>query len=298
MPEPGDHEVLIKVKAASVNRSDWETLTGRPLYARVAGLRRPRRPILGSDVAGVVEKVGTNVTEFVPGDRVFGDILNHGAAAFAEYVCVPQAAPIVAIPASLTDIDASTLPQAGIIALQGLATVESGHKVLINGSGGGTGVFAIQLAVDAGANVTGVDNGLKQDLMRSFGAHNTIDYTTTDYTKTGDQYDLILDMQCERSMFAIRRAVGPGGRYRVVGGSVRSLIAATTVGQLLRGGGRRFGVLMARPNKEDLRRLAEMVVAGDLITSVEHTYRLEEVPDALRHLGEGSALGKLVIEVG
>ena len=297
-PTLGDRDVLIKVRAASVNRSDWEGLVGKPLYARMGGLWRPRGKILGTDVVGRVEAVGSAVESFQPGDEVFGDIMYHGGSAFAEYVRVPEKAPIVPKPAGLSFVDASTLPQAGLIALQGIVgRIEAGDRVLVNGAGGGAGAFAVQLAKTAGAEVTGVDNGFKQDFIRSLGTDHVIDYTQTDYTKTGP-YDLILDLACERSMFAIRRAVAPGGRYSVVGGSVRSLLSALIIGKLLSTGGRSMGVLMMRPNKDDLVRVADMVVAGALRTNIERTYPLEGVPEALRHLGEGRALGKLVIEVG
>jgi NADPH:quinone reductase-like Zn-dependent oxidoreductase len=297
-PELGDQDVLIKVRAASVNRSDWEGLIGKPLYARIGGLRRPRGHVLGTDVAGEVEAVGGAVETFRPGDRVFGDVMYHGGSTFAEYIKVPEAAPIVPIPEGLTFADAATLPQAGLIALQGiLGRAAPGMKVLINGAGGGAGTFALQIAKAADATVTGVDNRHKQDFIRSFGADEVLDYTKNDYTKSGS-YDLILDLVCERSMFAIRRAVAPGGRYSVVGGNTRSLLSAATLGRLLSTGGRRIGLLFMRPNKADLSRLAGMVVAGELRTNIDRVYPLEGVPEALRRLGEGRALGKLVIQPG
>jgi NADPH:quinone reductase-like Zn-dependent oxidoreductase len=298
-PVVGDRDVLIRVEAASVNRSDWEGLIGKPLYARMGGLWRPRNSILGSDVAGRVVEVGSAVDLFRPGDEVFGDVMYHGGSAFAEYVCVPETAPIVHKPTTVTFAQASTLPQAALIALQGMSgRIEPGDRVLVNGGGGGAGAFALQMAKAAGAEVTGVDNPLKQDFMRSLGADHVLDYTRMDYTKTDTGYDLILDLVCERSMFAIRRAVAPGGRYAVVGGSVGALLSAATVGRLLSTGGRRIGVLMVRPNKEDLVRVADMVVTGALRTTIERTCPFEGVPEALRHLGEGRALGKLVIEIG
>jgi NADPH:quinone reductase-like Zn-dependent oxidoreductase len=298
-PTPGDRDILIRVEAVSVNRSDWEGLIGKPLYARMGGLRRPRRPILGSDVAGRVEAVGAAVVSFKPGDEVFGDVMYHGGSAFAEYVAVPETAPVAHKPPALTFAEASTLPQAAVIALQGTAgRIKPGDRVLVNGAGGGAGAFAVQMAKAAGAEVTGVDNGHKLDFMRSLGADHVHDYTQTDYTKTGARYDLILDLVCERSMIAVRRAVAPGGRYAVVGGSVRSLLSALVLGRVLSTGGRRIGVLMVRPNKEDLIRVADMVLAGVIRTTIERTYPLEGVPEALRHLGDGGALGKLVIEIG
>ncbi|HKX75855.1 MAG TPA: NAD(P)-dependent alcohol dehydrogenase [Acidimicrobiia bacterium] len=298
-PVPGHGDVLIKVMAASVNRSDWETLTGKPLYARIGGLLRPRHQILGSDIAGRVEAVGKSVESFRPGDEVFGDVMYHGASGFAEYVRVPQSAPLAHKPAGISYAQASTLPQAGVIALQGIeGHIKAGSGVLINGAGGGAGGFAVQMAKAAGAEVTAVDNPHKQDFLRSLGADSVIDYTQTDYTKTARPYDLILDLVCERSIFAIRRAVAPGGRYLVVGGSVRALLSAAIVGKLLASGGRRLGVLMVRPNQNDLVRLAEMVVAGELRPTIDRIYPLEEVPAALRRLGEGKVLGKVVIELG
>jgi NADPH:quinone reductase-like Zn-dependent oxidoreductase len=244
-----------------------------------------------------VEVVGNAVESVKPGDEVFGDIMYHGGSAFAEYVKVPDKAHIVSKPPGITFAQAATLPQAAVIALQGMArAVKPGNRVLINGAGGGTGAFAIQMAKQAGAEVTGVDNGHKQDFMRSVGADHTIDYTKSDYTRTGP-YDLILDLVCQRSIFAIRRALTRGGRYAVVGGPVRSLLAALIVGRILSTGGRKMGVLMVRPNKEDLVRVADMVVNGELRTTIERTYPLEAVPEALRHVGEGRALGKLVIEI-
>jgi NADPH:quinone reductase-like Zn-dependent oxidoreductase len=292
-PVPGERDVLIRVRAASLNRSDWEGLIGKPLYARVGGRART----LGTDVAGVVEAVGPKVEGFRPGDEVFGDIMYDGGAAFAEYVRVPETATMVLKPPGLSFVEASTLPQAGIIALQGLrGRVGPGAEVLINGAGGGTGALAIQIAKNAGAEVTGVDNAFKQGFVRSVGADRVIDYGTTDYTRSG-AYDLILDLVCDRSMFAIRRALAPGGVYRVVGGTVPSLVSAATTGRLLSVGGRSMGVLMVRPNRDDLSELAAQVVGGTLRVHVDRTHPLDDLPAALRHLGEGRALGKLVIEM-
>ena len=292
-PVPGDRDVLIRVRAASLNRSDWEGLVGKPLYARIGGMS----PILGTDVAGVVEEVGGQVERFRPGDEVYGDIMYHGGKAFAEYVRVPESAPLVIKPPGLSFVEASTLPQAGVIAVQGMARrVERGNRVLINGAGGGTGAFAIQMAKNAGAEVTAVDNGHKQQFMLSLGADHVIDYETTDYTRSGS-YDLILDLVCHRSMFSIRRAVAPGGRYSVVGGSVPALLSAATLARMLATEGRKMGVLMVRPNRDDLITIAHQVVAGSLRTSVERTYRLEELAAALESVGENRVLGKVVVEL-
>lgn len=298
-PVPRDDDVLIRVEAASLNRSDWEGLVGRPLYARIGGLRRPKQLILGSDIAGRVEAVGSAVTTFRPGDEVLGDILYHGASAFSEYVCVPEQAPIVHKPPGIGFEEASTLPQSGVIALQATeGRIRAGDRVLINGAGGGAGTFAIQMAKAAGAEVTAVDNGAKTDLLSSVGADHVLDYAVDDYTRLGVGFDLILDLVCHRSIFAIRRVLNPGGRYLVVGGSVAALVQAVTVGPLLGTGGRKLGVLLARPNKDDLTRLAGLAAGGTLNTVIERTYPLEQVPEALAHLGADRALGKLVIKIG
>jgi NADPH:quinone reductase-like Zn-dependent oxidoreductase len=297
MPVVGERDMLIKVAAASINRSDWEALIGKPLYARIGGLRRPRGRILGTDVAGRVESVGSDVTLFRPGDEVFGDVMYHGGSTFAQYISVPDTAPVVLKPPALSFAEAATLPQAGVIALQATrGRLRPGSRFLVNGAGGGAGALAIQLAKAEGAHVTGVDNGFKQEFMRSVGSDETVDYTKTDYTRSGS-YDYILDLVCERSMFAIRRAIAAGGRYSVVGGPVRSLLSAITLGKLLSTGGRKVGLLMVRPNKADLTQLAELVATGKLRPTIEKTYPLEELPAAMQHLGDGRALGKLVITV-
>lgn len=194
-PVPADNEILIKVHAVSVNRSDWEGLIGEPLYARVGGLRKPRRQILGSDIAGRVEVTGKNNTQFRPGDEVFGEMEEYRGG-FAEYVCA-RGKLLALKPARMTFEEASAIPQAGVIALQSIREkghVQPGQKILINGAGGGAGIFAIQLAKMYGAEVTGVDNTGKLDFMRSLGANHVIDYTREDFTRNGKQYDLILDL--------------------------------------------------------------------------------------------------------
>ena len=220
-PAPTDDEVLIKVEAVSLNRSDWEGLRGTPLYARIGGLLRPRRRILGSDIAGRVEMAGRNIRRLRPGDEVFGDILGR-MGGFAEYVCAREG--VLALkPAGMTWEQAAAIPQAAVIALQGRrdkGQVQPGQQVLINGAGGGAGTFAVQLAKLYGAEVTGVDNTGKLDFMRSLGADHVVDYTREDFTRNGQQYDLILDLIAHRSVFAYERALKPNGRYFAVGGSV------------------------------------------------------------------------------
>lgn len=296
-PAPMDDQILVKVHAVSVNRSDWEGLVGKPLYARIGGFRKPSNPILGSDVAGRVEMAGKNNQEFQIGDEVFGEMGDyHGG--FAEYVCVRGKAWTLK-PAGITFEQAAAIPQAGVIALQGICTkgrVQPGEKVLINGAGGGAGVFAIQLAKLYGAEVTGVDNTGKLDFMRSVGADHVMDYTRQDFTKNGQQYDLILDVIAHRSVFAYRRALKPGGRYFVVGGSVGTMLQIFLLGPWIRRtSGRNLQVLAVQRTRKDLSAITELCEAGKIIPVIDKRYPLSQVPDALRYLGEGRAKGKVVI---
>lgn len=295
LPAPGATQVLVQVVATSVNLSDWESLRGAPLYARMGGLRTPARRVLGSDIAGRVEAVGSEVTDFRPGDEVYGDNL-FLKGGFAEYAVVPESA-LAHKPATLTFAAASTIPQAGAIALQGTAGGHSGRRVLINGAGGGSGSFAIQIAKNAGAQVTGVDNAGKLEFMRSVGADEVIDYRARDFTRHGP-YDLVLDLVAHRSMFAYRRALAPGGRYLCVGGSVPTLLRILTIGTILgRLTGRRLRVLGVRQGPAHFEPVAEQCVAGEIRVHIDRTFALDEVPLALAHVGEGHALGKVVIEV-
>ena len=291
-PTPGPGQVLVDVMATSVNLSDWECLVGSPFYARFGGLRKPRRRTLGSDIAGRVRAVGSGVTRFRPGDEVYGEIPMGG---FAEYAVAPESA-LAHKPEALTFAHASTIPQPGPIALQGTATVKPGQRVAINGAGGGSGSFAIQLAKRAGAHVTGVDNAQKLDHMRTMGADEVVDYRTQDFTRL-EPFDLILDMVAHRSVFAYRRALASGGRYRCVGGSVRALLRVLTVGVVIgRLTGRRLGVLAVRPGPAHFRPLADLCVSGDVRIHIDRTFSMDEVPQALARVGEGRALGKVVVQ--
>ncbi len=301
-PEPGENGILIRVVATSLNRSDWEMLTGSPIVARMAGLRAPRERILGSDVAGTVTAVGEAVTGFQPGDEVFGDIIYNGKGALAEYVAVSDRAPLAVKPADLDFELAASLPQSAVLALEGLRArggTNPGDEVLINGAGGGGGTFAIQLAKSHGAVVTGVDNGEKLETMKAAGADHVLDYRTEKYTRTGVRYDRILDFVGNRSLFANRRALKSDGVYLVVGGPLRRILMAAAGGWLISKLGRRsLGLLIARPNADDLDTVARLVADGTLRPMIDRVYPLEGAPDAMRRLGEGHALGKLIIRVG
>ena len=298
-PTPKDDEVLIKVRAVSVNRSDWEGLTGKPLYARIGGLLRPRRQILGSDIAGRVEMAGRNIRRFQPGDEVFGDILPR-LGGFAEYVCARESA-LALKPASMTFEEAAAIPQAAVIALQGIrdkGQVQPGQTVLINGAGGGAGTFAVQLAKLYGAEVTGVDNTGKLDFMRSLGADHVIDYTREDFTKNGKQYDLILDIVAHRSVFAYKRALRSNGSYFLTGGSVATILQILLLGPWISMiESKKIRILAVRPNTEDVDFVKEHIEAGRVMPIIDKTFPLSEVPEAIGYVGDGRAQGKVVITV-
>lgn len=295
-PSPAGGQVRVKVAATSVNLSDWECLCGWPAYVRIGGLRVPARRTLGSDIAGVVDDVGAGVTRFRPGDEVYGDNLAL-MGGFAEYALAPESA-LAHKPAGLTFAEASTIPQAGAIALQGTERAVAGRRVLINGAGGGSGSFAIQLAKRLGAHVTGVDNAAKLGFMRSLGADDVIDYRRDDFTRTAQPYDLILDLVAHRSVFAYRRALAPGGTYRCVGGSVRALLRVLTAGRVVgRLTGRSIGVLAVHEGPSYFEALAALCVLGDVSIHIDRRFTLDEVPAALAHVGEGRALGKVVVSI-
>ena len=299
-PTPKDNEVLVKVRAVSVNRSDWEGLVGKPLYARIGGLFKPGYGILGSDIAGTVEAVGKDVKQFKPGDEVFGLILNYGGG-FAEFACMTEKA-MALKPASITFEEAAAIPQAAFIALQGIldkGQVKAGQRILINGAGGGTGAFAIQLAKLAGAEVTGVDNTEKLEFMRSLGADHVIDYTREDFTKNGRQYDLILDVIAyHRSVFAYQRALKPNGNYFMAGGSVVPMFQMLLLGPLIRRiTSKNIKLLVVQTESKDLVYITELIESGKVKLIIDKRYSLNEAAEALRYLGEGHAKGKVVITV-
>lgn len=299
IPTPKDNEVLIKIHAVSINGSDREGLIGKPLYARMGGLRRPGYPILGSDIAGRVEQVGRSITQFKVGDEVFGEIPGyHGG--FAEYACATEET-LAPKPASLTFEEAAAIPQGGTIAINGIrerGQVQPGQKVLINGAGGSAGTFAVQLAKYYGAEVTGVDNTGKLDFLRSLGADHVIDYTREDFTRTGKQYDLILDLIAHRSVLAYQRAVKPGGTYFFTGGSVGTLFQILLLGPWIKKRtGKNIRLLMVPQNRKDLIAITELCETGKIVPVIDRRYPLSETREALRYVTEGRARGKVIIKV-
>lgn len=297
-----DDKVLVRVSASSVTTADIDYLRGRPRFARMMpgyGLGKPRHRVLGLDVAGHVEVVGKNVTQFRPGDEVFGDLTQHGFGAFAEYAAAPERA-FAQKPAGLTFEEAATLPHGAILALQCVLSgrrIQPGHKVLINGASGSVGPFAVQIAKAFGAEVTGVCSASKMDLVRSVGADHVIDYTQADFTQSGQRYDRIIDIAAHRSIFACWGALRPRGTYVWVGGSVGQLLQAVFVGPLIGLiGSRNMGLMPWRPfRKQDVVLLRELIGAGKVRPVIDRRYSLREVPDALRYLENGNARGKVVI---
>jgi len=301
VPAPRSGEVLVEVVATSINLSDWEGLRGSPAYARIAGgLRRPRQRVLGSDIAGRVAAVGDDVTRFGVGDEVYGDNLVRKGG-FSQFAVAPEST-LALKPSGLTFAEASAIPQAGAIALQAVARGRPGERILINGAGGGSGAFAIQLAAAAGMHVTGVDNATKLDFMRELGAHRVLDYRDEDpargdFTRTGP-YDLIVDLVAHRSVFACRRALARGGRYYVVGGTLRALLRVLTAGTVVGAlSGTKLRVLVVREGPEQFTPMADLIVGGEVRLRIDSRFPLEEVARALAHHGEGRARGKVVVEV-
>jgi NADPH:quinone reductase-like Zn-dependent oxidoreductase len=300
-PTPKADEVLVKVRAASINSWDWDLLTGKPyVYRPLFGLFKPKLPILGADIAGVVEAVGRNVTQFKPGDEVFGDLSACGWGGFAGYVCARENA-LALKSASLTFPAAAAIPQAAILALQGLrdqGRLQKGQKVLVNGAGGGVGTFAVQIAKAIGAEVTGVDLPGKLDRLRALGTDHVLAYTEQDFSRTGLRYDLILDVACHRSIFDSQRALGPEGKYIMIGGAVIRILQLLLVGPLITlTTNKKMGILVHKPKAQDLAFMNGMVERGEVTPVIDRCYPLSEVPAALRYFGAGQAQGKIVITV-
>ena len=302
---PVADEVLVRVRAASVNRADLDGLKPRPGFVRlIIGLRAPRDPRIGLDVAGVVEAVGPDASRFQPGDRVFADLFSFGAGAFAELARAPERA-FERLPDDLDFDVAATLPHAAVLALQGLRlrdgrTIRPGDHVLIDGASGNVGPFAVQIAKVLGAEVTAVASGPKLDFVRSLGADHVIDYQATDYTKTGRQYDWILDTDSHHSLFAVRRALRRGGVYVTLGGTSIPILAAILVAPFVSlSSGKRMGLLLWwKPfNRPDVARLIDLIAAGSVVPRIDRRFRLDEIVHALRYVDEGRALGKVIVTV-
>jgi NADPH:quinone reductase-like Zn-dependent oxidoreductase len=304
-PTPTDDQLLVRVRAASLNPYDWHFVEGTPYVMRAmgVGLRKPKDTRLGVDFAGTVEAVGKNVTQFKPGDEVFGG----RGGAFAEYVC-PRATRAVAMkPANVSFEDAAAVNIAGITALQGLrdkGKVQPGQKVLINGASGGVGTFAVQIAKSLGAEVTGVCSTRNVDLVKSLGADHVIDYTKEDFTKGTERYDVMLDNVGNRSLSECKGVLTPKGKYVLVGGGGASdqgflgglgkALWAVVYSKFVN---QQMGMMMADANQKDLTILADMMQSGKVKAVIDRTYKLDQVPEAIRYLEQGHARGKVIITV-
>jgi 2-desacetyl-2-hydroxyethyl bacteriochlorophyllide A dehydrogenase len=302
-PVPQNDEVLVKVHAASVNAGDWaHLLGGKPFMMRLMGygLLKPKNTILGSDFAGRVEAVGRNVTQFQPGDEVFGNTASYGFGCFAEYVSIPENA-LVLKPANISFEEAAAVPQAAVTALQGLRDkghIQQAQKVLINGAGGGVGMFAVQLAKAFGAEVTAVCSTRNLDRVRSIGADHVIDYTQEDFTRNGQQYDLILAANGYHSIADYRRALSPTGTYVTTGGSDAQMFQTMLLGPWIsRTGKQKMGNSAHKPNQKDLIFMKELIEAGKVTPVIDRRFPLRDVAEAIRYLEAGHAQGKVVITV-
>lgn len=300
-PTPKDDEVLVKVHAASVNAADWHLLTADIFLVRLMmGLLKPRKAILGADIAGRVEAVGRNVQQLRPGDKVFGDVFERGSGGFAEYVVAPERA-LAVKPANLSFVQAAAAPLAAITALQGLrdhGQIGPRQKVLINGASGGVGTFAVQIAKALGAEVTAVCSTRNVDMARALGADQVIDYTKEDFTQSGRQYDLILAVNGYHSLAAYKRALTPKGICVTVGGTLVQIFQGMLLSAWMsERGGKQLRSFTAKPNQKDLLILKALLEAGTVVPVIEKCYPLRETPEALRYLGAGHARGKLVIMV-
>ncbi len=299
-PVPKDDEVLVKIYASSVNAADVDQLKG-VFMIRIGGLFRPKYKILGSDIAGVVEAIGKDVTLFKPGDEVFGDLTERGFGSFAEYACAPEKA-LTLKPASLTFEQAASITSAGLLAVQGLRDedeIKPGDKILINGAGGSVGTIAIQIAKYYGAEVTAIDSEVKFDMLRSLGADHLIDYTKEDYTKTGKRYDRIVDNVALRSVDDYKEALNPKGKYVMVGGKASTILKIFIRGpKILKAEGKKLGLLIWKPNKkEDIDFLLELIDSGKVSPVIDRSFPLSETATAFKHFIEGHPLGKVIIKV-
>ena len=300
-PIPKSDQVLVKIKASSINYGNLVLLKGEPFLARFAfGVLKPKYAIPGGDIAGLVEAVGKDVKNFRPGDKVFGDLSTCGWGGFAEYVTVPESA-LAFKPGNLSFEEAAAVPMAGVTALQAIRNkgkIQSGQKVLINGASGGVGTFAVQIAKAYGAEVTGVCSTRNIDILKSIGADHTIDYTMYDLKELRETYDLIIAVNGYQSISTYKRLLNPNGYYVVVGGSGAQLTEAMVFGPLISiTGNKKMSSMLQRANQKDLIFLKELIEEEKIKPVIDRCYKLSEVPDAFRYFERGHAQGKVIITV-
>lgn len=302
IPVPKDDEVLIKVKAASINSWDWDLLRGTPFLVRLdGGFSTPKRPILGADMAGKVVAAGKSVTLVEVGDEVMGDLSGDNWGCFAEYVCASEKS-LVKKPPQMTWEQAAATPQAAVLALQGLRNkgyrIQMGQHVLINGAGGGVGTFAIQMAKALGAEVTAVDITSKLDFLKTLGADHVIDYAKEDFTKNEKRYDLVLDMVANRSPFDYRNALSSEGMFVIVGGTtstiLRTVLSGPFISMVYK---KKMGLLLHRSNKKDLEEIISLFETKKVAPVIDRCYPLDEVTEAMRYFGTAQMKGKIVVKM-
>ncbi|MBN7816155.1 NAD(P)-dependent alcohol dehydrogenase [Algoriphagus pacificus] len=299
-PIPKDNEVLVKIVATAINDYDWSMVRGKPLlYRFLFGLSKPKSRIPGMELSGIVEEIGPKVTQKRVGEAVFGDISNFGFGTLAEYIAVPENE-LLSKPDKLGFEDAAAIPHAATLAYQAIKKIggiQKGQKILINGGGGGVGTLGLQIAKTYQCHVTGVDSGPKLQMMHALGYDQVLDYKKTDFTRTGETYDLILDCKTSSSAFSYLKALKENGNYISIGGHVNKLISLLFWGKILSVfTSKKLQILALKPN-EGLDELAEMVISGQLKTQIDGPYSLEEVPRLIQYFGEGKHQGKIVIKL-
>jgi len=302
-PIPKKNEVRVKILYASLNASDVEIIKGYMFVRLGGGIRKPKIKILGCDFSGVVESIGTNITQFKIGDEVFADLMYHKPAygALAEYVCIKETV-LRKKPANMSFEDACTIAQAGVLAVQGIRgkkTPEVGQSLLINGAGGSVGSFAIQLAKLYGAEVTAVDSDSKFDMLLSLGADLVIDYSKEDFTKNGLKYNHILDVIAKKSVFSYKRALQKNGHYRAVGGTTGKIFQILIIGGIIsKLSNKKIGLVFGEPNKkEDIEYLLELYSSGKIKPVIDKIYPMDQIQEAFQYLADGNAKGKVIIKI-
>ncbi|MEX0662543.1 MAG: NAD(P)-dependent alcohol dehydrogenase [Balneolaceae bacterium] len=299
-PVPNDDEVLVRIHSASINDWDWGMVRGKPFVIRlIYGLIKPKIKIPGVDISGKIEAVGGNVSSFKVGDEIYCDLTDCGFGGFAEYVCVLEKH-LYKKPSTISFNEASALPHAGILALQGLVEkgkVKPGQSILINGAGGGVGTLGIQILKSYGVKVTGVDSAEKLGLMKSLGYDRVMDYRKADFTDTAEKYDLILDTKSNRSVFKVARSLKKNGKYITMGGSMYRLLEVVLLGSMISlFTGKKLRVLIHEPNR-GLDQMSELVEKGQIKPVVDGPYGFEKIPELIQYFGEGKHSGKIVIEI-
>lgn len=300
-PVPMDDEVLVRIHATSINSWDWDMIRGEPIFVRMWGLFKPKHKIPGSDIAGRVESVGRAVKKFKPGDEVYGDIVEHGWGGFAEYACAKEDQ-LTFKPASMSFEEASAIPQAGLLALQGIrdcGKLQKGQHILFNGAGGGVGTLGVQIAKMLGAEITVVDSAEKLDMLKKLGANHVIDYRKEDYTNNGKTYDMIVDVVANRPISDYKRALATGGRFVMIGGStstiLKMMITSPFTSKGTKSTDKRLTLMGYKPNR-GLDDMSMFFQEGKVIPVIDKVFPLAETAEAFRYFSGGSFRGKVVIK--